>query len=290
MISITAAVPFCTVTRWSNRGMRKLSTFSLVTGKKEINAQEKSLTYQEYVVLDFETTGFSSVNSRVIEIGAVVIRDREILNSFESLCNPGLILPPKITEITGITTEMLKDQPTPEDVMPLLYDFIGDRPIVAHNAPFDMGFLGAEMRRIGRQLSSKQQSLCTLQLSRRLIPDPLRGSYKLEDLRAHTLFPVPSGETAHRAMADVHATVHLWNFLTDIMSKRIAGPIPLSEYQRVLEMSKSEVIDEYFGQGKATAPVTATPAARASAVGRVGGIRINRPHQFVVTSGGPIKK
>ena len=122
---------------------------------------------EEVIILDFETTGLASHQDRIIEFGAAVVQGDEIKSTFASLCNPGIYISPFITSLTGITNEMVRDMPAPERLMPDLYDYIGNRPILAHNASFDSRFLKAEMARIGKAVENP--TLCTMLLARRLI-------------------------------------------------------------------------------------------------------------------------
>jgi len=249
------------------------------------------------------------VRGRIIEIGAVILKGKEIVNTYQALCNPGRRVPAKVTEITGITTKMVKDLPPPEEFMPDLHKFMGDRPIIAHNAAFDIGFLIAEMGRVGITMSNLQY-ICTLQLARKLIKDPLLGSYKLMDLREHTEFVAPPDHEAHRALADVHATVHLWHHLTDLIVKsdiysESDGDSDTRQpsfafYQKVQNMSSYEMNTAststptaYNRRGQRSLGVTTTNnnttttttnttggSGRASSV--VGAMR---SHKFVVTGG-----
>lgn len=123
----------------------------------------------ELVILDFETTGLSPMYARVIEVGAVIIRGSEIVDSLSQLMHPGHSIPYFITDITGITNQMVKGMPAPERFMPKLKKFIDDRPILAHNASFDQKFLMSEMENIGKHIDN--EFLCTLKLARRLILD-----------------------------------------------------------------------------------------------------------------------
>jgi DNA polymerase-3 subunit epsilon len=103
------------------------------------------------VVLDFETTGLSpAYDDRMIEVGAVRVRDGEMLDSFHELANPGRPISAFIAGYTGITNaELAKARPTAE-VMADFAAFLGDSPVVAHNASFDSKFLNAELHLIGR--------------------------------------------------------------------------------------------------------------------------------------------
>ena len=125
------------------------------------------MAQNEVVIIDFETTGLSASYDRIIEVGAAVVNNSGIVDTFVTLCNPKVMLPYFITDITGITTSMLKGKPSPEDIMPSLRDFIGERPVLAHNASFDSQFLHSEMCRANLKMNN--QFLCTMLLARRLI-------------------------------------------------------------------------------------------------------------------------
>jgi len=94
-----------------------------------------------YVIFDLETTGFSSKNHKIIEIGAVKIRNGEVIEKFSEFVNPKLRIPYKITELTTITDEMVRDSRTIETILPIFMEFCKDSVLVAHNAPFDIGFI-----------------------------------------------------------------------------------------------------------------------------------------------------
>ncbi|MCL2811670.1 MAG: PolC-type DNA polymerase III, partial [Clostridia bacterium] len=156
---------------------------------------------EDIVVLDFETTGLSSRRDRIVEIGAVRMRGGQVAAEFSRLVNPGVPIPAKITEITGITDAMVRDAETANEAIPALLAFIGDAPVAAHNAPFDMGFLREECRRINCDCAPAV--IDTLELSRRLYPK----------LKNHKLATVckqlgVSLKNAHRAVHDATATAH----------------------------------------------------------------------------------
>ncbi|MGN1021083.1 MAG: exonuclease domain-containing protein, partial [Aristaeellaceae bacterium] len=151
------------------------------------------------IVLDFESTGLNTATDRVIEIGAVKLVGGTVADSLSLLVNPQRPLPPKITEITGITDMMLADKPTAGTAIPQLMDFIGDCPIAAHNASFDAALLQSELRRLGIEYHAPV--LDTLTLSRKLFPD----------MKSHKLGSVckqlgVSLKNAHRAVHDATAT------------------------------------------------------------------------------------
>ena len=103
-----------------------------------------------YCVFDFETTGFNAGGEdSIIEIGAVLIKEGNIIDRFDELINPGRPLPSKITELTNITDEMLKDKDTEENVVKRFIEFFKDYPMVAHNAKFDTSFLEIAYKKYG---------------------------------------------------------------------------------------------------------------------------------------------
>ena len=158
------------------------------------------------VILDFETTGLSPAYARVIEVGAILIEDTKIVDKLSQLMYPGCSIPSFITDITGITNEMVKGKPSPEKFMPKLKQFIGNRPILAHNASFDQKFLISEMENIGNKVDNR--FLCTLKLSRRLITNA--PDYKLTTLVSHLKIKPPGIQQAHRALYDVMNTFQVW--------------------------------------------------------------------------------
>ncbi len=121
------------------------------------------------VALDFETTGFSRIGDRIIEIGAVKVANGLRGETFSTYVDPQKPLPYEITDLTGITPDMLKGAPTIEEILPEFLEFIGDSMIVAHNAGFDVGFLEQACRRCG--IERRFDYLDTVELSRFLLPD-----------------------------------------------------------------------------------------------------------------------
>jgi len=133
---------------------------------------------------------------------------------------------------------MLKDMPKPEDVMPQLNNFIGDRSCVAHNASFDSRFYHAEMRRAG--IARERSFYCTVKLSRRLVQDS--PNHQLGTLARHLNLPRPAEGSCHRALYDVLLTVELWKRIGSIVSERIGGKTPDHEiYQTLMKKPKAAV-------------------------------------------------
>jgi len=191
----------------------------------------------EFAVIDFETTGLGADCCRIIEVGAVIIRNGEVTDSFVELMSPGCRLPYFITDLTGITDAMLKGKPKPEAIMPKLKDFIGDRHCIAHNAAFDSSFYHAEMGRAG--IAHDRTFFCTMKLSRRLVQDS--PSHKLSALAHHLNLPKPDDGKCHRALYDVLLTVELWKHIESLLSKRIGKSPDHEIYQTIMKKSKGAV-------------------------------------------------
>ncbi len=122
----------------------------------------------EFVAFDLETTGLSSLKEVIIEIGAVILKDGEVVDTFQTFVDPKRRLEPKIIELTGITDSMLVGAPDIAEVLPEFLRFCGDRPLVAHNADFDVGFLTAACERLN--LPFDPTYIDTLVLSQNLMP------------------------------------------------------------------------------------------------------------------------
>ena len=115
----------------------------VVHGTKDISFHD------EFVAFDLETTGLSSKTDTIIEIGAVVMKDGQEVDRFQTFVDPGRKLEPKIVELTGITDAMLVGAPKIEEVLPKFLEFVGERVLVAHNSDFDTGFIRAACNRLG---------------------------------------------------------------------------------------------------------------------------------------------
>ncbi len=188
--------------------------YLLDEGKLVEHPTERELS-DTIVVLDFETTGLSAHRDRVIEIGAVRLRDGQILEELSLMVNPGVPIPAKVVEITGITDAMVRDAQPAAETIPALLAFIGDSPIAAHNAPFDAGFLREECRRLG--LTSELTIIDTLEFSRRLYPT--LKSHKLSSVCKHLGVSL---KNAHRAVHDARATAQaLAKMLTTVRDQGV---------------------------------------------------------------------
>lgn len=156
-------------------------------------------------VIDFETTGMSPVmGDRATEVAVVIVAGGVIVDQYQSLMNTGAYIPAFIEELTGISNDMLRNAPPAAKVMSELAKFVGNMPLVAHNASFDCKFLDAEWARIGH--SRQQKFACSMLLARRIYPAAL--NHKLGTLVRH--LELPSAARHHRALADAEMTAHLW--------------------------------------------------------------------------------
>jgi DNA polymerase-3 subunit epsilon len=183
-------------------GMKRLRRFAGFCRRVGQNARRM----ETLAVIDFETTGLGATQGgRATEIAAVLVQDGEIVGRFQSLMNSGAWVPPFITQLTGITNEMLRAAPPARAVMHEVARFTRGCPLVAHNAAFDRGFWRAEFARAECETDEAHAFACTMLLSRRLYPHA--ENHKLGTLaRLHAL---PSAGRAHRALADAEVTAHL---------------------------------------------------------------------------------
>lgn len=155
-------------------------------------------------VIDFETTGLSpAMGARATEIAVVLIRDGVLIDCYQSLMNAGVYVPAFIEQLTGISNAMVKKAPPAAEVMAAAADFIGDHPLVAHNASFDSKFWDAELSRIQRR--RRQEFACSMRVARRLFPESC--NHKLGTLV--NFLGLPDSGVHHRAMADAAMTAHL---------------------------------------------------------------------------------
>ncbi|QNO16460.1 PolC-type DNA polymerase III [Alkalicella caledoniensis] len=177
-----------------------------------INPKNKALKDITYVVFDLETTGLDSKNEEIIEIGAVKMRDGEIVDQFSALIKPDKIIPDKITEITGITNEHVKGSPSIDTVLPEFLEFCGESTLVAHNANFDYGFLTNWCQKLQYDLNTCV--IDTLSLSRALVRDV--KNHKLNTLAKHFGIEL---KNHHRAVDDCKATAQLFKHLLDECTK-----------------------------------------------------------------------
>ncbi|MBP3523706.1 MAG: PolC-type DNA polymerase III [Clostridia bacterium] len=164
--------------------------------------------HDDIVVVDFETTGLNPRKNRIMEIGAVRIRNGQVVEEYSRFVNPQEPIPAEVTELTGISDAMVADAGTAETEIPALLEFIGDAAFAAHNAKFDYSFLTEECARLGIEIH--MPVIDTLEFSRRMYPS----------LKSHRLGAVCKSlgislKNAHRAVHDARATAHMLNRMLD---------------------------------------------------------------------------
>ncbi len=167
--------------------------------------RDRDVNETEFVVFDLETTGAKSPPCRITEIGAYRVQGGEVREEFQTLVNPEMLIPPFITGLTGISDEMVADAPLFADVAHDFLSFIGDSVLVAHNSGFDMRFLNHEIGRVYPDYRLANPCLCTVQLSRKLLPEIL--NHKLITVAEHYSIDLVNH---HRASADAFATAHIF--------------------------------------------------------------------------------
>lgn len=183
-----------------------------LTGQTSLDDLGTPLSGVTFVVVDLETTGTSASRSRITEIGAVRVRGGRIVDEYTTLVDPGVLIPANITLLTGITQSMVATAPPIGKVLPDLLGFLTADPgsvLVAHNAPFDIGFLKAACEREGLEWP-EPPVVDTLRLARALLPVPQVRNHRLGTLAA---FFGTSVTPDHRALEDARATVEVLNGL-----------------------------------------------------------------------------
>lgn len=179
------------------------------------NPHDIPLNKAKYVVLDLETTGLSPRYNRIIEFGAVKVEHGMVTGSIDLLINPKIEVSSKITEITDITNEMLKNKPTIKEALPKIIEFIGDAVIVTHNASFDFTFIQEALANNGYPRLTNSV-IDTLSLSRYLFPDS--RSHRLGAL-CRNLDVLYDEEKAHRADYDANVLNNVWQPMLALLTK-----------------------------------------------------------------------
>lgn len=183
-----------------------------------LNNETRNLFETDYVVFDLETTGAKCPPCRVTEIGAFRVENGKITDKFHTLVNPETPIPIFITQLTGISDEMVRTAPKFREIANDFLEFIGDSVLVAHNAPFDIRFLNHEISKVYEGYRVANPSLCTVQLSRKLVPDI--ENHKLNTVAQHFCVNL---ENHHRASHDAHATARIFiNLLEDLQNRGIS--------------------------------------------------------------------
>lgn len=159
-----------------------------------------------YCIVDIETTGGNSKRHKIIEIGACLHNGEEVVKTFHSHVNPGRPIPAFITQLTGITDDMVVEAPSFEELADELYDFLEGHIFVAHNVSFDYHFVKNHFAQADMQYNSNR--LCTVRLSRKIIPN--LASYSLGNLCQSLKIPIKG---RHTALGDAEATAKVFSLL-----------------------------------------------------------------------------
>jgi DNA polymerase-3 subunit alpha (Gram-positive type) len=167
----------------------------------------------EYIVFDIETTGLSQKKNKIIEIGAVKIKDGEEIDRFSEFINPEEPIPYSIEQLTSITDEMVMHAPTVDVILPKFLEFCGDDIVVAHNAAFDTGFIKKNARDLGMKFDNTIMD--TMTLSHVLLPE--LGKFTLD--RVCKALNVKN-EHHHRAVDDANATAKIFVKLYEMLVER----------------------------------------------------------------------
>ncbi len=160
----------------------------------------------EFAIVDIETTGGSPASSSMVEIGVVISDGQKVLETYQTLLNPGRHIPWNVTMIHGITDDMVVDAPRFEDVADELFDMLQNRVFVAHNASFDFGFVKKELQSVGYDFSPRK--ICSVRFARRL-----EKGLKSYSLKALASFYQVVNPRAHRALADAETTAEIFHRL-----------------------------------------------------------------------------
>ena len=204
-----------------------------------VRPSEKTLENTTFVVYDTETTGFNAASGdQMIEIGAVKIQNGTIIDRFDEFINPGRHIPDKITELTEITDEMVKDAGSEEEVTKRFLEWTGDSPMVAHNAKFDISFIENAMRKynLGEFTNTV---IDTLELSRALDQGFARHSLSALVKRYNVPF---DEESHHRADYDAEGTALVFYK----MCQKLIG----QNYEKISDLEKLISKDEIYKFGR----------------------------------------
>ena len=175
---------------------------------------------RDYVCIDLETTGLHPKTDKIIEIGAVRVREGKVEKTWQSMVNPGRELTERTRQITGIRQEEVDHAPEIGQVLPQLLDFLGKDVLVGHSLLFDFSFL--KKAAVNAGLSLEAEGIDTLKLARKYLPE--LPSRNLGELCRH--FGIP--HRAHRALGDAQATAALYELLCEkFYEEKPFTPVPL---------------------------------------------------------------
>lgn len=164
------------------------------------------INFENFIIFDIETTGFSKSSDKIIEIAAIKVENSQVSQRFNELINPEQIIPENITKLTGITNEMVENAGTISEVLPIFTNFIKDFPLLAHNIKFDWEFIKHKCLDEDLDLEQNEILVDTLILSQIFLPEgPV--NHKLETLKDYLKIDI---KNSHRALADCETTLGLF--------------------------------------------------------------------------------
>ena len=198
-----------------------------------------------YAIIDIETTGGGIRWSRITEVAVYLHDGKQVLESFSSLVNPGIPIPPFISQLTGITDDMVKDAPSFEEIAPEVERLTRNAVFVAHNVQFDYNFIRQEFSLLGQPF--ERDRMCTVRLSRHYLPG--MNSYSLGKLCEDLDIPI---NARHRAAGDAEATVKVLERVLQRGSLEMLKPFitsgsPFEQYNKRLKSTKLEDVPQSAG-------------------------------------------
>ncbi len=160
-----------------------------------------------YIAVDVETCGLpAGRGGRVVEVGAVVLEGGVVVAEMNSLIDTGAVIQYRAFQVHGISEAMLYGKPSPEDVWGNFREFVGDTPLIAHNAPFDRSFVRHELELLGCALPNQWH--CTVRLARQKLPQ--LHNHKLDTVYRHLFGALPLSVQRHRALDDARLAARIW--------------------------------------------------------------------------------
>ena len=212
----------------------EMGRFSIVEREKIERALKGKSTIDllsDYIVFDIETTGLDSSYDEVIEIGAIKIKNDKIVSKFNSLVKPKNAIDEYITELTGITNEMVKDAPTIEEVLPDFMDYIDNDILIGHNVNFDINFIYDNLYRNKLDVLTNN-FIDTMRISRKLLPN--LSHHRLIDLARY--FEIDTTNN-HRTLKDCEITMNVYENLKEIALRKYDN---VDEFKNVFKKHKKE--------------------------------------------------
>ncbi|OOB80576.1 MAG: hypothetical protein BEN19_04195 [Epulopiscium sp. Nuni2H_MBin003] len=206
----------------ANHCIKKDDPFKIIYGveayfvddfQKIVTGDTDKTFNEEFVIFDVETTGFSSVSDKIIEIGAVKIKNNQVIDTFSSFVNPECDIPLKITELTNIKNSDVTSSPIINDVLPQFVKFCENSIMVAHNANFDMGFIIENAKKI--EIEFNKTYIDTVSIARVLLPH--LGNAKLDNISKALHITL---KNHHRAVDDADATAQIFIKFLDMLDKK----------------------------------------------------------------------